>query len=63
MVLGSGAILYGTARYVSNLRLMTKGLYRPAGLGAAVFVGGVLSVSAYAVWDVKQSDVDRAKSI
>jgi uncharacterized membrane protein YidH (DUF202 family) len=32
---GSASIVYGTARYFSNLRMLERGLYRPAYFGAA----------------------------
>jgi uncharacterized membrane protein YidH (DUF202 family) len=41
---GSATIAYGTARYFSNLRMLERGLYKPAYFGAAglsVAVGGL----------------------
>jgi uncharacterized membrane protein YidH (DUF202 family) len=32
---GSASIVYGTARYFSNLRMLERGLYKPAYFGAA----------------------------
>lgn len=32
---GSGSIVYGTARYFSNMRMLEKGLFKPAYFGAA----------------------------
>lgn len=59
-LLGSAAILYGTQRYVTNLRMLQRGLYRPAFWGVAGFVGAVVGITAYGVWDsfVKSAAVD-----
>ncbi|KAH7132414.1 hypothetical protein B0J11DRAFT_226703 [Dendryphion nanum] len=32
---GGGSILYGTARYFSNMRMLERGLFKPAYFGAA----------------------------
>lgn len=48
---GSGAIIYGTQRYLSNLRMLQSGLYRPAYWGIFFFVSGVTGLSGYGLWD------------
>ncbi|KAK1768368.1 inner membrane protein YidH [Phialemonium atrogriseum] len=45
MGLGSGSIVYGTARYFSNLRLLERGQFKPAYHGAAVLAAGVASLA------------------
>lgn len=62
-VLGSTAIVYGTQRYLVNLRMLQKGLYKPAYLGIAGFVGSVVGLSGYGIWETfirKRSLGDRA---
>ncbi|KAH8662069.1 hypothetical protein BX600DRAFT_512946 [Xylariales sp. PMI_506] len=53
MGLGSGSILYGTARYFSNMKLLEQGQFKPAYHGVAVtaaavagLAGGVFGASA-----------------
>lgn len=48
---GSGSILYGTHRYVTNLRLLQRGLYRPGYWGIGGFVLSVVGMSGYGIWD------------
>jgi uncharacterized membrane protein YidH (DUF202 family) len=43
---GTGSIVYGTSRYFSNLRLLEKGLFKPAYFGAAGLSIGVAALSA-----------------
>ncbi|KAK8070894.1 hypothetical protein PG997_011097 [Apiospora hydei] len=46
--MGSGSIVYGTARYFSNLRALERGLFKPAFHGVAVLgaaVAGLAGVS------------------
>lgn len=50
-LVGSGAIIYGTQRYVTNLRLLQKGLYRPGYWGIGGFVVSVVGMSGYGIWD------------
>lgn len=60
-VLGSTAIIYGTQRYLVNLRMLQKGLYKPAYWGIAGFVGSVVGLSGYGIWDtfVRQRDTEQ----
>ncbi|CCG80592.1 Putative uncharacterized protein [Taphrina deformans PYCC 5710] len=50
-LLGATAILYGTQRYVTNLRMLQKGQYKPAFWGAGGFVGAVIGISSYGIYD------------
>ncbi|TLD26472.1 hypothetical protein PspLS_04447 [Pyricularia sp. CBS 133598] len=43
--LGSGSIVYGAARYFSNLVMLERGLFRPAYYGVAVLAAGVAGLS------------------
>ncbi|TLS27869.1 hypothetical protein PpBr36_00748 [Pyricularia pennisetigena] len=43
--LGSGSIVYGAARYFSNLTMLERGLFRPAYYGVAVLAAGVAGLS------------------
>jgi uncharacterized membrane protein YidH (DUF202 family) len=45
MGLGSGSIVYGTARYFSNLRHLEQGRFRPAYHGAAFLALGVAGLA------------------
>jgi len=45
MGLGSGSIVYGAARYFSNLKLLERGQFKPAYHGAAVLAAGVASLA------------------
>ncbi|TLD13801.1 uncharacterized protein PgNI_04307 [Pyricularia grisea] len=43
--LGSGSIVYGAARYFSNLVMLERGLFRPAYYGVAVLAASVAGLS------------------
>ncbi len=43
--LGSGSIVYGTARYFSNLRLLEQGKFKPAYHGAAILAASVAGLA------------------
>ena len=43
--LGAGSIVYGSARYFSNLRLLERGEFRPAYHGAAVLAAAVAGLA------------------
>jgi uncharacterized membrane protein YidH (DUF202 family) len=45
MGLGSGSIVYGTARYFSNMRHLERGQFKPAYHGAAVLAAGVATLA------------------
>ena len=45
MGLGSGSIVYGTARYFSNLRHLEQGKFKPAYHGAAVLAASVAGLA------------------
>lgn len=45
MALGSGSIVYGTSRYFSNLRLLEKGLFKPAYHGSAFLAASVAGLA------------------
>jgi uncharacterized membrane protein YidH (DUF202 family) len=45
MSLGTGSIVYGTARYFSNLRSLERGKFVPAYHGAAVLAAGVAGLA------------------
>lgn len=61
MALGSGSIVYGTSRYFSNLKLLERGLFKPAYHGSALLAasvaglaGGVYGTSLRRRWDVRK---------
>ncbi|KAK8073832.1 hypothetical protein PG994_004731 [Apiospora phragmitis] len=43
--MGSGSIVYGTARYFSNLRVLERGLFKPAFHGVAVLGAAVAGLA------------------
>ena len=43
--LGGGSIVYGAARYFSNLRHLERGTFKPAYLGAAVLAAAVAGLA------------------
>ncbi|KAI1343370.1 hypothetical protein F5Y15DRAFT_369819 [Xylariaceae sp. FL0016] len=45
MGLGGGSIVYGTARYFSNMRLLERGEFKPAYHGAAVMSAAVAGLA------------------
>ncbi|POS80727.1 hypothetical protein DHEL01_v200867 [Diaporthe helianthi] len=45
MALGSGSIVYGTSRYFSNLKLLEKGLFKPAYHGPAFLAASVAGLA------------------
>lgn len=45
MTLGSGSIVYGTSRYFSNLKLLEKGLFKPAYHGSASLAASVAGLT------------------
>lgn len=45
MALGSGSIVYGTSRYFSNLKLLEKGLFKPAYHGSAFLAASVAGLA------------------
>ncbi|KAK8005196.1 hypothetical protein PG990_011233 [Apiospora arundinis] len=45
MGMGSGSIVYGTARYFSNLRALERGLFKPAFHGVAVLGAAVAGLA------------------
>jgi len=49
---GSGAIVYGTTRYFSNMRLLERGLFKPAFHGAAGLGIAVAGLTAGAYWGI-----------
>ena len=49
---GSGAIVYGATRYFSNMRLLEKGLFKPAFYGAAGLSVAVAGFTGAACWGV-----------
>ena len=57
---GSGAIVYGTARYFSNMRLLERGLFKPAFYGAGGLSVAVAGLTGAAYWGVVR-DAERRK--
>jgi len=47
---GSGAIMYGTTRYFSNMKLLEQGLFKPAYHGAAFLGVGVAGLAGAVYW-------------
>lgn len=47
---GGGSIVYGSARYFSNLRMLERGLFRPAYLGAGGLGVAVAGLAGAAIW-------------
>lgn len=45
MALGSGSIVYGTSRYFSNLKLLERGLFKPAYHGSALLAASVAGLA------------------
>lgn len=69
MALGSGSIVYGTSRYFSNLKLLERGLFKPAYHGSALLaasvaglVGGVYGTSLRRKWEAKREREDMNES-
>lgn len=65
MALGSGSIVYGTSRYYSNLKLLERGLFKPAYHGSAFLAasvaglaGGVYGTSLRRRWNVQRERQD-----
>lgn len=65
MALGSGSIVYGTSRYFSNLKLLERGLFKPAYHGSALLAasvaglaGGVYGTSLRRKWEAKRERRD-----
>lgn len=63
MALGSGSIVYGTSRYFSNLKLLEKGLFKPAYHGSALLAasvaglaGGVYGSSLRRKWEIRRQE-------
>lgn len=69
MALGSGSIVYGTSRYFSNLKLLERGLFKPAYHGSALLAasvaglaGGVYGTSLRRRWNVRRERQDMRES-
>lgn len=69
MALGSGSIVYGTSRYFSNLKLLERGLFKPAYHGSALLAasvaglaGGVYGTSLRRRWNVRRERQDMKES-
>lgn len=69
MALGSGSIVYGTSRYFSNLKLLERGLFKPAYHGSALLAasvaglaGGVYGSSLRRRWNVRRERQDMKES-
>lgn len=69
MALGSGSIVYGTSRYFSNLKLLERGLFKPAYHGSALLAasvaglaGGVYGTSLRRKWEAKREREDMSQS-
>ncbi|KAF3762510.1 hypothetical protein M406DRAFT_332891 [Cryphonectria parasitica EP155] len=45
LALGSGSIVYGTSRYFSNLKLLERGLFKPAYHGSAFLAAAVAGLA------------------
>jgi uncharacterized membrane protein YidH (DUF202 family) len=56
---GSGSIVYGTARYFSNMRLLDQGMFKPAFHGVAVMSVGVTALAATVFWSTVRDVRDR----
>lgn len=58
---GGGAIVYGTTRYFSNMRLLEKGLFKPAFYGAGGLSIAVAGLTGAAYWGVIRDAEARRK--
>ena len=58
---GSGAIVYGTTRYFSNMRLLERGLFKPAFHGAAGLSFAVAGLTGAAYWGIIRDAEARKK--
>lgn len=65
MLLGSGTscIVYGASRYFSNLRLMTRGLYKPAYGGAASLSVAVAALAGGAWMGLAADEKERKDAL
>ena len=59
---GGGAIVYGTTRYFSNMRLLEKGMFKPAFHGAAGLNIAVAGLTGVAYWGIIQDAEAKKKS-
>lgn len=57
--IGTSCIVYGAARYFSNLKLMTKGLYKPAYGGAASLSVAVAALAGGAWMGLAMDEAER----
>ena len=59
---GSGAIAYATTRYFSNMRLLEKGLFKPAFYGAAGLSVAVAGLTSAAYWGIiKDAETEKRR--
>lgn len=59
---GGGAIVYGTTRYFSNMRLLEKGLFKPAFYGAAGLSVAVAGLTSAAYWGIiKDAEAEKRR--
>ena len=58
---GSGSIMYGTTRYFSNMKMLERGLFKPAYHGAAFLGVGVAGLAGAVYWSaVRERNESRA---
>ena len=60
---GTSCIVYGAARYFSNLKLMTKGLYKPAYGGAASLSVAVAALAGGAWMGLAADELERNEAL
>ena len=59
---GTGAIVYATVRYFSNMRLLEKGLFKPAFHGATGLSFAVAGLTGAAYWGIIRDGEDRRRN-
>ncbi|KAK7005912.1 hypothetical protein R3P38DRAFT_3040324 [Favolaschia claudopus] len=59
---GSGSIVYGTARYFSNLRMLERGLFKPAYYGSAGLGFAVAGMAGSVYWSVVKVRLAESKT-
>ncbi|OMP86518.1 hypothetical protein BK809_0003688 [Diplodia seriata] len=59
---GTGCIAYGTSRYFENMRLLERGLFKPAYYGAGVLGVAVAGVAGGVYWSAVRDRNGRGKA-
>jgi uncharacterized membrane protein YidH (DUF202 family) len=58
MATGSGSIAYGATRYLSNMRMLEKGLFKPSFWGAGGLTVAVVGIVGAATWGALRDEED-----